>query len=410
MTRLLGLLILLLAGAVLVFAGGEVEATGAGDEQVELTFWMPGSGQNANWAWTTLKDQFEEDNPGVSIEYALIPWAEYFTKLNASFAGGLSPDVFGLGYGQMGPVQANGHVLALDDYLEGWDGFEDIPESVFEPSRKDGQLWSVMLPDVKLLFYRTDVFEESGLDPPETTDELLEYARMLTEREDGRTSLLGFGVSTTNGEQDYFNTYLMFGGERLWDDQNRPTYNTPRGLQTIRYLNTFVQEGLAELSDEHGLTGGAFENGYAAMSVEAAGAWVNITEKLPGKVGVALPPGDVPMGGATFLNVAADSDNPEVAVELLKYLVSSDGQRVMFEGVGFIPTRKSNQEWLRAESQFGDVFAESVPLVKTYGQMNPHFFDFLNTFRSALESVYYGTASAEDAFQKAEQDYLNIIE
>lgn len=398
------ILVSVLCGAV---ANGQSDP--AAVQEREIILWMPGSGENSNWSWTTLKDQYEEMNPDVSIEYALIPWSEYFTKLNAAFAGGLSPDVFGLGYGQMGPVQDNGHCLPLDEPLKDWDGWNDIPEGILNASLKDGKHWSIMMPDIKIFYYRKDLFAEKGLEPPKTTDELLEYARLFTQKESGNTTFVGYEISTSNGEQDFFNTYLMFGGKEFWTLENKPTYNTPLGIEVAEYLNTFVQEGLTSLVDEHALAGGPFENGIAAMTVEGSGAMVKFEEKMPGKVAMALPPGGICMAGATFLNVSAHSKHPETAVDLLRYFLEDESLKIIYKGEGKPPIRKSSMDWFLEEGEHNDVVFEALQTCLTYGQMNPFFFDFLKYVRPALEEIYYGALSADEAFAKAEKAYLEAI-
>ena len=393
---------------LLISAAGDTEQEEQGI--TELLWWMPGSGENTNRTWTSLEDQYEERNLDHSIEFTLIPWSEYFTKLNAAFAGGLAPDLFGLGYGQMGPVQANGNCLSLNEYLKDWDGWDDIPENILDASYKDGMHWSIMIPDIKLFFYRKDLFEAAGLNPPASADELLDYARRLTITEAGKTSRVGFEISTTAGEQDFFHTYLMFGGESLWDTDNKPTYNSPAGIKTVQFLNTFIQDGLSVLADEHSLVGGPFENGIAAMNISGAGGWINYTQKMPGKIGIAQSPGGIASSGATFLNVNAKTKYPDAAVNLLVHLTSTESQREIYLNEGRVPTRKSNKEWFLNQNEYAEVIYDAMESSRTYGVMNPHFFDFLKTFRPALEEVYYNQSTPQEAFAKAEQDYLDLIQ
>ena len=89
-----------------------------------------------------------------------------------------------MGLGQIGPVQASGNMLPLDDYLTGWDGYEDIPSNVLDIGRKDGVLYCLPMLEMRILWYRTDLFKEAGLDrPPQTLDEIYEYAKKLTKHD-----------------------------------------------------------------------------------------------------------------------------------------------------------------------------------------------------------------------------------
>ena len=49
----------------------------------------------------TLKamiDKFMELNQDIKVEYEVVAWADYYTKLNAAIAGNSAPDVFEVGY------------------------------------------------------------------------------------------------------------------------------------------------------------------------------------------------------------------------------------------------------------------------------------------------------------------------
>ena len=60
--------------------------------------WM-GASMKVYKAW---KDKFEADNPGVTIEYQFIPYAEGHTVYNTMIQGGNTPD---LAYLLMGMIQ-----------------------------------------------------------------------------------------------------------------------------------------------------------------------------------------------------------------------------------------------------------------------------------------------------------------
>jgi multiple sugar transport system substrate-binding protein len=393
----------------MLHAEGQKEPGPAAQKKVNVVMWIPGAGENSDRAWMSLRDQFIKIRPNVTIEYALIPWTEYFTKLNAAFAGGLAPDFFGLGFGQLGPVQANGNCLALDDYLKDWDGWADIPKDHLDVTLKDGKHYGIMMADIKVFWVRTDLLAAKGLKPPAKPDEILSHARRLAVKKDGKLQLGGMGFATTNGEQDYFQAYLMLGGNELWDDRLMPTYNTPLGLRTVRMLNTFVQEGLTFRSDEHSLAGSMFENGLAAMEIQGYGVWTNFEQKLKGKYAAAPMPGGVSNVGATFLCVYAKTRSAADTVELLKFVQTRDSQKVIFENEGRVPSRRSNKEYFVAKAPHNAVVYDALQNVRGYGKMNQYFFDFLKFFRPALEGVYYGKASPEEAFGLAEKNYKTAV-
>jgi multiple sugar transport system substrate-binding protein len=402
----LALLTFLLCGSML-YAAAQREAAGA-NRVVNMTYWLPGSRQNDPAVYDKIFSEFRSENPGVQIEMTQVPWSEFFTKLNTAFAGGTAPDVFGCGYGQLGSIQGNGHVLPLDDYLKGWEGFEDIPENMTNLGRKDGKLYGVLMPEVRILMYRTDHFSEAGLDPkrpPQSLSEIREYARKLTVKSGGRTTRAGFEIPTTNAEQAFFAFFLMHGGSTLWDEQYRPLFATPEAIATLNYLNGMVQEGLNIFSDQHSLTGSLFENDLASMSITSSNRLITAKSAFPGNIAVALPPSDRVMVLGTWLCASAGTKVKQEAAELIQAILSPDGQILIAKEIGFVPTRQSAREEYLSWDPDNAVVFQAVQQGRDYGVMSARFFDVLRVLRPALEEVYYGKKTAEQALKDAAEAY-----
>ena len=117
--------------------GGSDKAKTEGGKETEKTvmnIWIAGSGDaDADKAYKTVLDAYCEENADVDYQLTYIPWSDYFTKLNTGLAGASGPDIFMLGYGQIGSVQRAGNLLNLSEYLpEDWDGYDDFYENILE--------------------------------------------------------------------------------------------------------------------------------------------------------------------------------------------------------------------------------------------------------------------------------------
>lgn len=107
----------------------------------------------------------------------------------------------------------------------------------------------------ELLFYRRDLFEEAGIEPPRTTDALLDAARRLNAPEKGRYGIAWNAARGTALGHTVMMTFADFGqpildlkpiaggfdadhpaGERL-----RPTIDTPRGRAAAEYLTALLE-------------------------------------------------------------------------------------------------------------------------------------------------------------------------
>ncbi|MFW6287433.1 MAG: extracellular solute-binding protein [bacterium] len=379
-----------------------------------VSIWLPGTDDYARRAFTEIVDNFKEDHPDVNVDFQQIPWSEYFTKLNVSFAGGTSPDIFGLGYGQLGPVSSAGRTLVLNDYLEGWDGWTDIPQNMLDAGSTNGELHGILMPEIRFLLYRKDWFAEAGLDKtPVTTDELKEYARILTQKDGSRVKVAGLEIPSTNGFQ-FLLTYLLMDGsaEQLWTDDLDPVLDRPEVIESVREIESYYREDLTMFSDGLDIKGTLFENGLAAMSVTTPNnVLVPLLESMgPEKVGMAVPPGELMLSMGTFLAVSSETEHKEEAIELFKALNSKEGQLVIAENIGFVPTRKSAaEEYVALNPEYNQMAADGVKNARVVGTINPYFFDFLEAVHPSLEKIYYDREGVEEALDKAVKQYREAV-
>src|SRR5690606_28719970 len=116
--------------------------------------------------------------------------------------GGQVPDVFTNSPEFSAQAADLGVVASLDDLL-GADyiaGFEDEPRA--RAKLGDDVQFAPLFTITTGLLYRTDLFEEAGLTPPETWDEFIEVAKKLTVDTDGDGSIDRWGfamVGSNNG-------------------------------------------------------------------------------------------------------------------------------------------------------------------------------------------------------------------
>ncbi|MCD4812067.1 sugar ABC transporter substrate-binding protein [bacterium] len=146
--------------------------------------------------WKETVMRFEQENPRIKIngiEREFSP-QEFVTVM----AGGKGPDVMQVWVGALPILARQGFIAPMDTYIEDWDQKEYIPEIVWDPAKVDNKIYGVPRDTYfTVLFYRKDLFARAGLDPeepPRTWDELIEYAKVLTDPSVGQ---YGFGLPPT---------------------------------------------------------------------------------------------------------------------------------------------------------------------------------------------------------------------
>lgn len=402
-----GVLVLIAIGFLFPFylsAGGSGEAA---DETVELDLWIPGSGEDGE-AYEEIIESFEQRVDNVSVSLRVIPWAEYFTVLNTSFAGGVGPDVYGLGFGQLGPVLADGNLLPLNEYLEGWDGWDDISPAMLEAGSSEGTLYAILAPEIRALAIRRDLFEDAGLDPevpPSSLDELREYAEQLVIRDGDRIEIQGLDLkSSFNSEQELLQFMAHVGQDRLWNDQLEPLFETDEAIEALTIMQSYFLDRLSTYSDDL-----EFDDGLAAMSFISSNAAPQLEASFGDDVIWHRMPNGRSGAWGTFFAVGNGTNHPELAVELFKEIMSPEGQMVILEKQGLLPTRRSVEEEFLSLHPRNEVFFHGVQNGYTLGTINPNFFQVIDAIRPAIEEAAHGMKEPEEALRDAAENYRREV-
>lgn len=401
--------------------GAKSSQAAAGKKEGNLIVWIPGTGDASyDEAWNHVLKSYAEENPGVTYELTFIPWGEYFTKLNAAFSGGVGPDVFGVGYGQLGALQHNGNLLALNDYIHReWDGWTDIPENILSQGMKDGDTYGLLMPDVRTMFYRMDIAEEKGVTKDDlrfsSIEELAELAKKMTVYDSkGNVEVAGLEVRTSGAvscEQNFFIFSSWFGGERLWNEDLTADFANEANVKALDAMKDMLDSGVAVLN-ETGDGSSQIVNGIAAMSINIESTLAAAKLAYPGQVAaVAFDMNTLTLG--TFYSVNAHSKNPELAADLLSYVFDPAAQKEFAQVMGQTPSRSSLADWFVEQDSSGDnreiieMYSHAVNYSDT---LNYKFLDLMSLLRASIEDVLYNKSDSKTVLEDCTNQYNALLQ
>ena len=160
--------------------------------------WVGGHVVEQEQTWAEIIQSFEEAT-GIEVEYRLIGFDVYYDTLVTAFSAGQGPDMTFADLGGWVPTfAAQGWIEPLEDRLAASDITEQIWPNLWPTVTYNGVRYGLpWYTDCRVLMYNKIMFEEAGLDPdkpPVTWDELLEYAKILT---DPRQMKYGYSVRQT---------------------------------------------------------------------------------------------------------------------------------------------------------------------------------------------------------------------
>jgi len=139
-----------------------------------------------------------EAKTGITVQYSVTPEENYFDKLTTALnSRSGNPDIFMTGAYQVWEYAPAGYIEPLENYINDPNktapdyNFDDFYPSIAGTLRWDlvpghkvgtGSQWAIPMGyELNNLAYNKRVFDERGLKPPTTTDELLEVATKLQE-------------------------------------------------------------------------------------------------------------------------------------------------------------------------------------------------------------------------------------
>lgn len=338
-------------------------------EPGNLTMWV----WDENWA-TIIGGAIEawqaDYCPGAEVDLQVQPWAQYWDLLRTNAAGGELPDVFNMSQVYF-PTYANSEVLLnLQPYFDEADVDTSLWGSgMVDPYRRGeaGDLYAGPVNwDTVAVFYNKDMFDAAGLDYPAadwTWDDFAEAARALTDEEAG---VYG-AVPYVEYQAGYPNWIAATGTTPVVNaERTECTLDDPGSLEALNFLKGLYDEGvIPSISTLGGASADDAFNFWASgnAAMVTAGSWKlqqAVDESTFNWDVVRLPRNPETERSRSIVHsvgyvASANTENPDLAANLILYLVSDEGQQFFAEAGGVAPANPMAQEtWMES---FGDTDA-----------------------------------------------------
>jgi ABC-type glycerol-3-phosphate transport system substrate-binding protein len=335
---------------------------------------------------------------------------EFRTKQPAAFAA--SPSLYqigGVSNGTITPLINEGTIRPLDDLVAQY-GQNLSPNQLIQI---DGRTMAVaMMVNTQHLMYRTDIFEELGLEVPTTYDEMLEAAAAiqeagLVEYPIGATMKAGWDLA-----QDFNNMFVGYGGT-WYNEDSSPNVNSEAGIKALEMMMALTEYMDPEyLVSDSTYVQQQFQQGKIAMAnlwATRGGAMNDEAESsVVGKVGSAAAPiAEEGMPPATTLwwdgiVIAANITDEEAEAAF----------RVAMEGLDSEMVQANNGDaiWLVPGYQ-PDAMAEGAIATATTTPPPPSYpstsqMGLMHTaLGNELPAFFTGDATAEEALAAVERSY-----
>jgi trehalose/maltose transport system substrate-binding protein len=311
------------------------------------------------------------------------------------------------------------HFIDLSEHVDQEQVEQHFPAIVENNTVDDALVAMPWFTDAGLLYYRTDLLEKYGKQPPVTWQELTDIAKEIQdgERAEGNDKMSGFVFQAKAYEGltcDALEWIDSFGGGTIVAEDGSITINNDKAVTALDFAATWIgaiaPEGVLNYSEEE--SRGVFQSGNAVFMRNWPYAWAlgNAEDSaINGKIGVsALPKGGedgkhTGVLGGWQLAVSKYSANAELAADLVKHLTSSKEQKRRAIKGAYNPTIAAlyeDAEVLEANPFFGNLYetftnAVARPSRVTGAKYNQVSSEFYNAAHEVLSGKTEAAASLE---------------
>ncbi len=387
-----------------------------GDQALEI--YITGLTEDTlNWFRDVAFPAFEADHPGVELEILTGGWGDFDVTVAGWITTGDGPDIVYLGSEY---AATYGNLLAdLDPYLADWDQLEQFLPAALETVTWDGHMRGLpLLMSPRPIFYRTDLMADPDTDFPMTFEDALTFYAANSVVEEGAMVQMGFmDIGSGLFDAQEFIGYIWSAGGELYYEDGTSAFDSPVVAEVLQYM---YDRRRIMMPDETTAGLPAFGGTPIASDLVVSGIFPMwnmppVSEPIWENIGIApYPAGE---GGEPIVQVFIDwlsvpsyVENPELAVEFLKFIGSQDNALALSEVAGFTPVRQDAWDNIRANSavwdQMLDVAVEygrSFSDIRASAELRPLIVEQVMLFLTDQQSL-------EDTQTFLKEEYDAILE
>ncbi|KOU70960.1 ABC transporter substrate-binding protein [Streptomyces sp. MMG1533] len=314
---------------------------------------------------------FEKAHKGTEVDVEYIPIDTRAQRVKAAFNDPKSaPDVMEYGNTDTAGYVKDGGLLDVTKEFGDWSEAKDTDPTAKQSVTVDGKLYGApFYVGVRALYYRTDVFDELGLDVPKTMAELASTAREIRA---ARPDLYGLvvGGAYTYGAMPFV---WANGGELATGKGGSyaSAIDSAAARKGIKAYTSLFSDDNCPAAKCAGMGGNdtitAFAAGKAAMAIGGDFSHTAVEAgKVKGKYAVVPLPGVTSgsiapaFAGGNNIGVLKSTSHRTLAVELMEQLASKKTQTEFFDAMGFLPTFADVRQQVAAKEPFVKPFVQTL--------------------------------------------------
>jgi multiple sugar transport system substrate-binding protein len=404
------------AGSV---GGGEVQQSeqnkeNGSEKEVTIRYmrWASGEEEVNFRGWL---DEFENAHPNIKVESEFLPYETYSSKVKTDLISGNAPDVIAFSSSEWFAYIYSNVFLDLNTLPGAKEAFGQLTEDSVAAFNVEGaQLGAPIGVGRRVPFINKDLFDKANVPLPSQTEPMtaLQWVEMMKKVQAGLEG--DMMAANLFPEELLYSLALSAGSPVLSQDGKKVLVNTPDGVKAIQAFKDIMASGaqvpiLDVWKGAYGNPDSAISTGKVAIGW--TGTW-SVKALKEANINYMSIPAPIVEGGKVtqvgYLNshaIPSASKNQEAAWELVKWMISKEGQ-LSFGKFSDLPVHKEaldeTQKALEAEDPnaftgFASAKASVVP--------TPPFPSDFDTLRTGLQSkLVSGKVTAQQFAEQLVQE------
>jgi len=377
-----------------------------------------------------------EEATGININLEVYdePTTRQLFILDAASGTG-TYDVTATSFWYFPEYQINGWLAPIEPFIQNnpdpeWWIEEDIPASALEVFSANGQRYCMPHTIISgLTYYRSDILERHGIEPPRTTEDLLRLVPELVALEPDMIGISGRGAPNFASLGTYLGWAWGYGAQLL-DENYRPHANSPLMVEAITdYVELIRAYGPVDAPSLNFVAAGEkMQSGNAIFMFDTSG-WGSALEDptqsvIVGDVGYVILDGPygrplqwIYMEG---LGISSGSNNKEAAWLFLQWRMSRETtmkelQSLARTDVPNLFVLNSPEYRAFSEENGTTLYTDILPLswemadIK-YWPFIPEFVEVGDAFMVEISSALAGQQDVQTALDRAQESIERILE
>ncbi|MFE5322959.1 ABC transporter substrate-binding protein [Paenibacillus sp. NPDC056579] len=333
-------------------AAGKIEdaKTAAEDNSpITIQYWHSHA-ENQMAGLNYMISEFNKKYPNITVEPVFQGgYPDLHKKLQAAVAANDVPAVTNVEVSSL-PNFADGGVFAdLTPYIKRDNmDLNDFSKGMLQAyAYNDKQFGFPLIVSTSVMVYNKTLLDQLGVKPPQKWDEIEEFNKKVTVKENGKTTRYAFSVP--GWDTWYYDPWITNGGGTILTKDNKSGFDQPDSMRWIQNYQKWIKDGSLQMGYGKGASDvmrQMFLEGKVSMVQHSSAIIKTYVENAKFEVGVSFIPGDKErkshIGGAGIVIMnGADAKKKEAAWKFVKFMVSAEHNIKWADYTGYLPTHKS---------------------------------------------------------------------